>query len=78
MFPLNSREKSNCLLSLEEILHFCGYLKCLRIREKTVKVKKMALYMDLQVIIIEFLDLCPGISPSSNRNMYGQSIVQYT
>ena len=56
MFPLNSREKSNCLLSLEEILHFYGYLKILGIRERKVKVKKMANDKYFQVIIIEFLN----------------------
>ena len=68
-------EQVNCLCSLEEILHFCGYLKILWIRELKVTVKKMAHYMDFQVIIIEFSYVSPAFGPSLTQNTSGQHIV---
>ena len=41
-FPLIPVEQFNCPCSLEEILHFCEYLKYLWIRERMVFVKLVA------------------------------------
>ena len=59
-FPSIPVEQVNCLCSLEEILHFCGYLKISWIREKMVLVKLVAHIVVIQVIIMEFLDVSPG------------------
>ena len=68
-------EQVNCLCSLEEILHFCGYLKNLWIREKMVLVKLVAHYMYFHVIIIEFSYLSPAFGPSLTQNTSGHNAV---
>ena len=54
-FPSVPVEQFNSPFSLEEILHFCGYLKILCKREKMVLVKLVAHDEYFQVNIIEFL-----------------------